>query len=232
MFLQLWKEKMAWSMSWDQTALAESILELVGIEIWKVSGGRKGYLHYCTPLLFPQNDGFVHSGRYCDCWQWALNAMIGPFGHRKSHLVGFVNPERVDVNYVGNNLFANHGYTLQGLRLAKQHAWAPQKEVLSPFVVHWAGIGGFQDRMKLVKQYLWTFNTTLDAWRKGCPFVRQAPADSPLGTQARKIRCNELKEEYSHHVPSVEDLVWWGCDEGISEMQVDILSTAAPLWVV
>merc|ERR1712000_239065 len=35
LFLELWKEKLWWASSWDQAALAETVLEIIGAEAWK-----------------------------------------------------------------------------------------------------------------------------------------------------------------------------------------------------
>merc|ERR1712046_160132 len=47
LFLKLWKEKMYWAAGWDQAALAETVLEILGAEAWKISGGKLAYDYRC-----------------------------------------------------------------------------------------------------------------------------------------------------------------------------------------
>ena len=41
-------------------------------------------------------NGLVPYAMYCDCWQSVLSDMIGPYRQRRSRLVTFVDPERLD----------------------------------------------------------------------------------------------------------------------------------------
>ncbi|CAE7697179.1 GIP [Symbiodinium pilosum] len=52
LFLRLWEQKVWWPVSWDQSALAESVLELIGMEVEKY-GNRTGYRSQCMRYLFP-----------------------------------------------------------------------------------------------------------------------------------------------------------------------------------
>ena len=42
-------------------------------------------------------NGVFPYGMYCDCWQSVLSDMIGPHRKRRSRIVTFVDPERIDV---------------------------------------------------------------------------------------------------------------------------------------
>ena len=157
---ELWRQKAWWPVSWDQSALAESVLELIGwafgaepCGFWswpfcrtdcthlytaKLGGlemtllGRPGYRSQCLRYLFPIaplacevqislpfahsswwpdfykstrsfafafRNGLVPYAMYCDCWQSVLSDMIGPYRQRRSRLVTFVDPERLDASW-------------------------------------------------------------------------------------------------------------------------------------
>ncbi|CAE8643144.1 unnamed protein product, partial [Polarella glacialis] len=116
-FLELWKEKLWWGASWDQAALAETLLEFVGFEARKTSYGRRFYDHVCMRFLVPYQKVYMFT-KYCDCWQAKLDAMIGPYRRRAGQVVGFVDPEILEVNYIPNNLFSSHQWDLQSMHLA------------------------------------------------------------------------------------------------------------------
>ena len=46
--------------------------------------------------LWSLRNGLVPYAMYCDCWQSVLSDMIGPYRQRRSRLVTFVDPERLD----------------------------------------------------------------------------------------------------------------------------------------
>jgi hypothetical protein len=75
------------------------------------------YDHQCLPLLFPGSDGILPWATYCHCWQDALAGLIGYFRMRRSRVVSFVDPERLEVNFVPNNLFYDHDFQLHAMRL-------------------------------------------------------------------------------------------------------------------
>lgn len=183
LFLQLWKEKMWWGAGWDQAALAETTLELLGAEVSKMTNGKKSYSHECLESFFPIADGVYTYQRYCDCWQAALEKLVGPYRQRKSRLVSFVDPERVEINFVPNNLFFDHSFMLSGMHLIPLQG----RPFLTPFVVHWAGL--VPHRLDLLEDYMRT-RFQFGLWdcpaQKGQAQLGTAP---PLGTRARHLRC-------------------------------------------
>ena len=48
---------------------------------------------------FAFRNGLVPYAMYCDCWQSVLSDMIGPYRQRRSRLVTFVDPERLDASW-------------------------------------------------------------------------------------------------------------------------------------
>eukprot|EP00927_Polykrikos_kofoidii_P057332 TRINITY_DN51447_c0_g1_i1.p1 TRINITY_DN51447_c0_g1~~TRINITY_DN51447_c0_g1_i1.p1 ORF type:complete len:659 (+),score=94.91 TRINITY_DN51447_c0_g1_i1:43-2019(+) len=218
LFLELWQEKLHWSSLYDQIALGETILEVIGIEVEKLSGGSRGYGSECLPMVFPIATGHTPRQVYCDCWHDTLAALIGPYRQRQSRVVAFVDPERVDVNFVPNDLFPNHGFDLQKMRLFPQGT----QVVMNPLFVHWAGTG--THRLWLMEEYLRRrFNLSM----VGCPILpglssRRAfgEATDPsnprwIGTAARQVRCCEKVRDYGSadlagH-PLAAWLDWWGC---------------------
>ncbi|CAE8606641.1 unnamed protein product, partial [Polarella glacialis] len=148
LFLELWQQKIWWSVSWDQSALAETVLEMVGLEVRKLSHGTRGYNSQCLRYLFPIANGMVPYKMYCDCYQAVLSDLIGPFRQRGSRIVGFVDPERVDVNFVPSDLFVGHTFDLAKMRLGA----GENRPALNPLIVHWAGTGKM--RLWMAEQYL------------------------------------------------------------------------------
>ena len=90
---------------WDQNSFAESILELVGMEMEQLK--RPGYNSQCVRYMIPMLLGVLPNTMYCDCWQAKLAEMIGPYRQRNSSIVSFVDPENVDVNFVPNDTRMN-----------------------------------------------------------------------------------------------------------------------------
>merc|ERR1711924_186798 len=145
---ELWKEKLWWTSSWDQAALAETVLEIVGAEIWKLSSGQRSYDMRCLARLLPVPDGTYTYGRYCDCWYSTLQDLVGPYRRRLSRIVSFVDPERVEVNFIPNNLFWNHNYMLENMYLVPKDG----QTLFKPMVIHWAGMG--ERRVPLMQRLL------------------------------------------------------------------------------
>eukprot|EP00929_Paragymnodinium_shiwhaense_P102571 TRINITY_DN65784_c0_g1_i1.p1 TRINITY_DN65784_c0_g1~~TRINITY_DN65784_c0_g1_i1.p1 ORF type:complete len:782 (+),score=92.57 TRINITY_DN65784_c0_g1_i1:150-2495(+) len=240
LFLQRWQEKLFWTGSWDQAALAETVLEFVGAEMFKLSGGTKTYYHQCLHILFPLQNGLFTYQRYCDCWQQALEELVGPYRRRHSLTVGFVDPERLEVNFLPNNLFYDHAFDLKRMHLVPQVG----PTHLQPFVIHWAGMA--------LKELL------LDAWldasfglsadSPGCPEISppkrslKGPAvptrrrklglngTFAWGTRARHIRCckklqeHRDKRKWPWDLPEVEwgaVVNWWGCSSYQAVMPED-----------
>mmetsp|Transcript_73024 Transcript_73024/g.144772 ORF Transcript_73024/g.144772 Transcript_73024/m.144772 type:complete len:559 (+) Transcript_73024:53-1729(+) len=223
-FLELWREKLWWAASWDQAALAETLLEFTGAEAWKLSGGTRHYDSHCAPLLLPVVDGTFSFTRYCDCWQGALESLVGPYRRRQSRLVSFVDPEVTEVNFIPNNLFWDHNYQLNRMTLVPQ-AGRPH---FRPLVVHWAGLGFA--RLGLMRTFLkQNFNFSARSCPQGPRWAAAALAAKPeltarraFGSRARQLRCCE---KLRHHAdrrgwpwtePSEEVsrvVHWWGCSE-------------------
>ncbi|CAK9094164.1 unnamed protein product [Durusdinium trenchii] len=132
LLLELWRQKTRWAASWDQSALAESILELVGMEMQLL--GKRGYNSECLRFLLPLPNGVFPYGMYCDCWQSVLSDMIGPHRKRRSRIVTFVDPERIDVNFVPNDFFYAHGFDLAEMHLVSR----ANASTMNPLIVHWA----------------------------------------------------------------------------------------------
>jgi len=97
--------------------------------------------------------------------QRSADLSVGPYRTRSSRWVGFVDPLRLDVNYVPHTFFPNHNLQLSSLRLGEGGDLRP----LSPFVVHWAGLG--TNKWRLAEEYSRRFNAT-----RQCP---PAAAPSP-----------------------------------------------------
>eukprot|EP00931_Biecheleriopsis_adriatica_P008247 TRINITY_DN109460_c0_g1_i1.p1 TRINITY_DN109460_c0_g1~~TRINITY_DN109460_c0_g1_i1.p1 ORF type:complete len:560 (-),score=84.98 TRINITY_DN109460_c0_g1_i1:25-1704(-) len=229
LFLELWKEKLWWSSSWDQAALGETVLELVGLEVKKLSAGKRVYDHHCLRFLLPYQKMYMF-GKYCDCWQARLEHLAGPYRRRQSRVVGFVDPEKLEVNFLPNNLFHDHQYQLERMHLdprASKHFW-------TPLVIHWAGLPRF--RVDFMEELFEAFNFTIA--EDGC--ARASPADehkqvgfnmAPLrfGTFARQKRCCDNMASYTDKSAwpwSEEDggwkaVQWWGCQEWMPLIERD-----------
>ena len=80
LLLQLWKAKLQWPgiCTGDQCALAESILELLAMEMADQSRKRFDYAayynHECLPEMFPDGEGHENWLAYCVCWTRATVA--------------------------------------------------------------------------------------------------------------------------------------------------------------
>lgn len=225
LFLRLWKEKLWWSSSWDQAALAETVLELAGVESSKRSSGYAPYDHTCIRFLLPYQKLYMFH-KYCDCYIAKLEKLLGPYRRRLSHIIGFVDPERLEMNYVANNLFHDHGYQLDkmGLRPSAEHPY-----VFRPLVVHWAGLGLY--KTELVSELYSYLNASADS--NGCMWA--PPADendqeeafnsnlAPLtfGSYARQLRCcqqmvartDKKKWPWNQEDKGWATVHWWGCRE-------------------
>eukprot|EP00933_Yihiella_yeosuensis_P031804 TRINITY_DN25422_c0_g2_i1.p1 TRINITY_DN25422_c0_g2~~TRINITY_DN25422_c0_g2_i1.p1 ORF type:complete len:651 (-),score=108.17 TRINITY_DN25422_c0_g2_i1:33-1985(-) len=214
LFLKLWMEKIWWAVSWDQSALAETVLEMVGLEVQKLSGGKLGYKSQCVRYLFPIANGLVPYAMYCDCWQAVLGDLIGPYRQRRSRIIGFVNPERVDVNFVPSDLFVGHTFDLAKMHLVSEG----KQKALEPLIVHWAGTGKM--RLGIATKYLsLRFNTTMTLTGGTCSPTSRISQRSPrhmgraYASKARAVRCCkrlQLAKEDGVLVTK-EDLAYWGC---------------------
>jgi len=211
LFLELWQAKLWWPASHDQGALAETILEIVGMEASELSMGARGYDSQCLPLLFPVANSIVPWQMYCDCWQGTLADLIGPYRQRRSHIVGFVDPERVDLNFVPNNLFHDHAFDLGGMRLVPR---GPERPALDPLVVHWAGLS--VHRVWIMEGYL---SKRFNVSAAGCPQRPVRRGQTPrFGSRARAMRCCEKLRTHSDRrawpwtepVPEAH-IAMWGC---------------------
>ena len=214
LFLELWRQKAWWPVSWDQSALAESVLELIGLEMTLL--GRPGYRSQCLRYLFPIANGLVPYAMYCDCWQSVLSDMIGPYRQRRSRLVTFVDPERLDVNFVPSDLFVGHGFSLESMHLVA----GLDKPTMNPLIVHWAGTG--RKRLWIAQEYLQQrFNTSLQAGICG-----EHPSPSFEGSltprfdsRARAVRCcTKLQQAQkgsngsaAHRQVTLQEVAFWGC---------------------
>eukprot|EP00929_Paragymnodinium_shiwhaense_P107838 TRINITY_DN74196_c0_g1_i1.p1 TRINITY_DN74196_c0_g1~~TRINITY_DN74196_c0_g1_i1.p1 ORF type:complete len:776 (-),score=111.74 TRINITY_DN74196_c0_g1_i1:32-2359(-) len=233
LFLKLWKEKLWWGSSWDQAALAETVLEMVGAEAKKLTNGKKTYHHHCLGNLVPIADATYTNMRYCDCWNGVLEDLVGSYRHRHSLTVGFVDPERNDMNFLPNTLFFDHGYTL-----SRMHLVPAAQAHFEPLVIHWAGLA--------LKQHL------MEAWlasnfglsAEGCPRLRLASNQTRIGAmkfarrasrfggKARHLRCCEKlkmhsnRKEWPWTLPKDEWtswVHWWGCSSFRPVVKLDCI---------
>lgn len=146
---------------------------------------------------------------YCDCWQSVLSDMIGPYRQRRSRLVTFVDPERLDVNFVPSDLFVGHGFSLQQMRLVSWNS----KPAMNPLIVHWAGTGS--NRLWIAQQYLrQRFNTSLQdgICREQSP-PSEGPGEAKFDSRARAVRCCtklQQAQQESRQV-TLQEVAFWGC---------------------
>ena len=112
----------------DQGPVAETILQLLDMErrAEQIQQGVRltetyGYESVCLPMLFPTWDGVSSWRQYCDCWQQVLLLQVGPFQNRTSRFIKFLDPRKMDVNFV-----PQHVYDLEGMRLLP---WRLNKKV-------------------------------------------------------------------------------------------------------
>eukprot|EP00435_Cladocopium_sp_Y103_P068007 s830_g30.t2 len=216
LLLELWRQKSHWSAFWDQSALAESLLELVGMEMQ--NQGQIGYRSQCLRFLFPEEFGEVPYNAYCDCWQDALRNMIGPYRQRRSRVVSFVDPEELDVNFVPNDVFWDHGFTLEGMRLVSSDI----NEIMHPLIIHWAGVGNQDMRLHFVSEYLKRqFNTSFSKGtcsrltRSTTRSTRPRMAPPRFNSHGRLVRCcrNLQKEQQRLALVDFRQMCYWGCCE-------------------
>lgn len=194
LFLRLWREKLNWAGTWRQGALAETILEVLGMEMNVKTAGKRWYAHNCLPLMFPTTKGVLSYRDYCDCWHETLHLLVGPYRMRRGTAVQFIDPEHLEVNFVAHNLFVDHDNKLEGMRLIPwRRSWLPGAAThedqsnllppLTPFAIHWAGIGS--GRLGMMSEYLQKrFNLSTG----GCPRAERSQRDD-FGTAARQLRC-------------------------------------------
>ena len=221
--LSLWKEKISWAATWNQGSLAETILEIVGLEAHHRTKGRLKYRHTCLPLMLPDMTGVMSYRSYCDCWHKELERLAGRYRQRKSRIVSFVDPEAVAVNFVAHNLFVHHDNNLKGMRLVtwptkwttqwlpestNKSSWRLQKP-LTPLAVHWAGIGS--GRLKLMREYLRNFGLSI----QGCP--QSSKEWSDFGSGARQLRCCERFLQTLAEEPETKLEPWSAGDIGCHE---------------
>jgi len=205
LFLELWQHKSHWPASQDQTALAETVLEMVGAEAQKLSSGRKRYDHQCLTWFFPDSEGEYNWANYCHCWQNLMRDFVGPYRLRRSRVVSFVDPERVEMNFVPMNLFSKHFLDRAQTWFLPTRAWP----MLDPLAVHWAG---FHDKAQSMKHYFRRrFNLSLGS--AGCPKWPPPLAHQGFGTMARAVRCcDQLWRPLAADASAMEQLrLDWGC---------------------
>eukprot|EP00927_Polykrikos_kofoidii_P066233 TRINITY_DN61870_c0_g1_i1.p1 TRINITY_DN61870_c0_g1~~TRINITY_DN61870_c0_g1_i1.p1 ORF type:complete len:575 (+),score=53.38 TRINITY_DN61870_c0_g1_i1:59-1783(+) len=216
LFLELWKEKIQWATFWDQAALAETVLEIIGMEQWKLTHGNVYYDSRCLSLLSPLPDRSYAFGMYCTCWSQSLEHLVGPYRSRRSRIVRFVDPEHAELNFIPNDLFYDHDWKIEKMNLVPR----PGRALLKPLVVHWAGLG--PRRLKFMKEY---FGRAFNMSPSGCPnsrglLGRGSAWQSRVGTKSRHLRCCEklnahsdrLKWPWTH--PLVEEhIYYWGCSQ-------------------
>mmetsp|Transcript_25903 Transcript_25903/g.72873 ORF Transcript_25903/g.72873 Transcript_25903/m.72873 type:complete len:599 (+) Transcript_25903:227-2023(+) len=79
-----------------QAALAESLLELLGMERgWRAKGasGKPAYASTCLPLMATAGPmGHMSYANFCQCYRKELKRLAGPEGARTSRWVHFVSP--------------------------------------------------------------------------------------------------------------------------------------------
>ncbi|CAE7232104.1 GIP [Symbiodinium natans] len=173
-FIRLWKSKMGWpgAVHGDQGPLAETVLQLLDIErrMEQVQNGSRltetyGYESTCLPMLFPTWYGVSSWREYCDCWQQILRLQVGPYQNRHSRFIKFINPQKLDVNFVPQHLYDLPKMRLLPWQLSKQIKQIKQVSrlgnvskdssvllpELTPLIVHWAGFG---NRTHLMREYL------------------------------------------------------------------------------
>lgn len=211
LLLELWRQKTHWSAFWDQSALVESLLELVGMEMQ--NRGQVGYRSQCLHFLFPGEFGEVPYNAYCDCWQDALRDMIGPYRQRRSRVVSFVDPEELDVNFVPNDVFWDHGFSLEGMRLVRSDI----NEIMQPLIIHWAGVSNQDMRLHFVNEYLKRrFNTTFSKGTCSRLTPQLTPQTPPrFFSHGRLVRCcrNLQKEQQRLALVDFRQMCYWGCCE-------------------
>eukprot|EP00928_Gymnodinium_smaydae_P009744 TRINITY_DN13644_c1_g3_i1.p1 TRINITY_DN13644_c1_g3~~TRINITY_DN13644_c1_g3_i1.p1 ORF type:complete len:567 (-),score=94.42 TRINITY_DN13644_c1_g3_i1:119-1819(-) len=215
LLLRLWREKLSWPnvAVGDQSVLAESILELLALE--RAGFGARGdyrayYDHECLPYLFSAHDGVETWPHYCECWHIAAASLAGPYRHRTSSLVGFVNPERLDVNFVPKAMLIDGPRDACSAPEDREGGGAPNH---GPFIMHWAGIS---QRKRCMEAYTRSFNASLDA--SGCPAPQPLPLVPSIGTRPvpdaplRRPHCEAVLEGRSDKasVLTADELNhWW-----------------------
>ncbi|KAF4653561.1 hypothetical protein FOL47_010437, partial [Perkinsus chesapeaki] len=95
-FLESLLEKMSWMQTahHDQAAFDETVLEF---------GDDSTPLKYdsrCVEHALPGANGDHSVAAYSLCWWEASEELFGPPGSRNSSIFGFVDPEKIDINYV------------------------------------------------------------------------------------------------------------------------------------
>eukprot|EP00929_Paragymnodinium_shiwhaense_P052058 TRINITY_DN26107_c0_g1_i1.p1 TRINITY_DN26107_c0_g1~~TRINITY_DN26107_c0_g1_i1.p1 ORF type:complete len:777 (+),score=55.54 TRINITY_DN26107_c0_g1_i1:148-2478(+) len=159
-FLEQWQIKLRWPglLHGDQGTFAETLLEFMHTEYVTAGlGSSGGYANECLEHLVPTVDGLQYWRGYCDCFQKTLTRLAGPFPDRDSVHIRFLNPRRVDVNFVPNSLTPKHMQDIRKMRLLPHQPAGVRRHVLQiprqikPMFVHWAGI---PNRTRLMREYL------------------------------------------------------------------------------
>ena len=235
-FLKLWRSKMGWpgALHGDQGPMAETILQLLDMErrAEQIKKGVRlsdtyGYESVCLPMLFPTWDGMSSWRQYCDCWQQVLLLQVGPFQNRTSRFIKFLDPRKMDVNFV-----PQHVYDLRGMRLLP---WRLNKKVsclgsnssvllpeMTPLLVHWAGM---ENRTKLMRDYLVRRFGVKPSW-----FTSREPSErcAALAAISPRVNSNCSQDSMGSSIEHVfED--WEGRDDETTDAQKMEATFAAAL---
>ncbi|CAE8616877.1 unnamed protein product [Polarella glacialis] len=202
-FIQLWRDKSGWAGSSVEAGFAESILEMVGVEMSGRTLGAVAYNHSCAALVLPNWLGQFDKKAYCQCWHSILETLAGPYRLRKSDVFSFVDPESLAVNFAARDVVEGSGATLEELHLVSSELYSLQP--LTPFAVNWGGFG--PERRQLAMDYLrlrFGFHMSGE-----CALPPQTLAlHAAFGTTARHIHCCKWRQQVSqsstaNHRPEV-----------------------------
>ena len=165
LFVELAREKRNWpSLPYGyQAAVAESVLELLGIESAVLRGGPPTYASQCLPhLVLGKYLGGVSYANYCMCWRQQLDRLVGE-RRDQSRWIHFLRPrEGPEVGLLLASFFlyrgAGHKDKARGAGYLPLRTWSRAKHrryveawmppeykyggpcALLPLVLHWASL--------------------------------------------------------------------------------------------
>ena len=166
LFVELAREKRRWPRLpyGYQAAVAESLLELLGIEAAVLRGGPPSYSSQCLPhLVLGKPLGDTSYANYCMCWRQQLDRLVGE-GRDGSRWVQFLRPrEGPEVGLLLASLFLYRGSLSyrnkpRGAGYLPLHTWSRAKHrryveawvppefkyggpcALLPLILHWASL--------------------------------------------------------------------------------------------
>ncbi|CAE7353919.1 unnamed protein product [Symbiodinium necroappetens] len=165
LFVELAREKRRWPRLpyGYQAAVAESLLELLGIETAVLRGGPPSYSSQCLPhLVLGKPLGDTSYANYCMCWRQQLDRLVGE-GRDGSRWVQFLRPrEGPEVGLLLASLFLYRGSLSRkkprGAGYLPLHTWSRAKHrryveawvppefkyggpcALLPLILHWASL--------------------------------------------------------------------------------------------